>query len=308
MRSSLDSVVYLNGKVTCAGWAAPETAGDEVCLTIRKEDGSILDAQVSRVKRADVGQVIYQDASFDKYGLTFSFEPGEMTNCYAVFTSKEHPEDVLEQLIDCPGLLAAYRYQHGIKGRIRRLQRAKSIKDFCLEEKYIDFEPEEKKYAIWYEKQYPGFAKRLKEKTTHFALHPKFSIIVPLYHTPLGFLDDMIQSVQKQTYENWELCLANGSPEDEELDAQVRKYMSKAPRIKYRKLEKNLGIAGNTNEALALATGSYTALLDHDDFLSPNALFEFVKAINENLDADCIYSDEDKVDQEGKLHYLPHFK
>ena len=100
MRSSLDSVVYLNGKVTCAGWAAPETAGDEVCLTIRKEDGSILDAQVSRVKRADVGQVIYQDASFDKYGLTFSFEPGEMTNCYAVFTSKEHPEDVLEQLIE----------------------------------------------------------------------------------------------------------------------------------------------------------------------------------------------------------------
>ena len=69
MRSSLDSVVYLNGKVTCAGWAAPEMAGDEVCLTIRKEDGSILDAQVSRVKRADVGQVIYQDASFDKYGL-----------------------------------------------------------------------------------------------------------------------------------------------------------------------------------------------------------------------------------------------
>ena len=84
MRSSLDSVVYLNGKVTCAGWAAPEMAGDEVCLTIRKEDGSILDAQVSRVKRADVGQVIYQDASFDKYGLTFSFEPGEMTSCYAV--------------------------------------------------------------------------------------------------------------------------------------------------------------------------------------------------------------------------------
>ena len=83
-----------------------------------------------------------------------------------------------------------------------------------------------------------GFAKRLKEKTTHFALHPKFSIIVPLYHTPLVFLDDMIQSVQKQTYENWELCLANGSPEDEELDAQVRKYMSKEPRIKYRNWKK----------------------------------------------------------------------
>ena len=95
--------------------------------------------------------------------------------------------------------MAAYRYQHGIKGRIRRLQRAKSIKDFCLEEKYMDLEPEEKKYAIWYEKQYPGFAKRLKRKDYAF-LHfiRSFSIIVPLYHTPLDFLDDMIQSVQKQ--------------------------------------------------------------------------------------------------------------
>ena len=186
MRSSLDSVVYLNGKVTCAGWAAPEMAGDEVCLTIRKEDGSILDAQVSRVKRADVGQVIYQDASFDKYGLTFSFEPGEM-NCYAVFTSKEHPEDVLEQLIDCPGLLAAYRYQHGIKVVFVELQRAKALKISVLKENIWILNQRKKNNAIWYEKQYPGFAKRLKEKTTHFALHPKFSIIVPLYHTPLVF-------------------------------------------------------------------------------------------------------------------------
>lgn len=308
MKSSFDSVVYLNGKVTCTGWATPEKAGDEVLLVIRKEDGTILDAQVGRNKRADVGEVIYQDASFDMYGLTFSFEPGEMTNCYAVFTSKEHPEDTIEVLIDCPGLLATYRYQHGIKGRIRRLQHAKSLKEFCLEEKYLDLEPDEKRYAIWYEKQYPGFAERMKQKTTHFALHPKFSIIVPLYRTPLNFLNDMIESVRRQTYENWELCLANGSPEDEKLDASVKAYMKKEPRIKYVKLEENLGIAGNTNAALSLATGSYTALLDHDDFLAPNALFEFVKAINENGDADCLYSDEDKVDQDGKLHYFPHFK
>ena len=308
MKSSLDSVVYRNGKVTCTGWAAPETPKDEVCLRIRKEDGTILDVQVSKNKRADVGEVIYQDASLDMYGLTFSFEPGKMTNCYAVFTSKEHPTDTLEVLIDCPGLWADYCYQHSMKGKLRRLQHSKSLRDFCLEEKYLDLEPEEKKYAIWQEKQVPGFTERLKEKTAHFALHPKFSIIVPLYHTPLKFLDDMIDSVKKQTYENWELCLANGSPEDEALDAQVHKHMSGDPRIKYVKLKENLGIAGNTNEALKLATGSYTALLDHDDFLAPNALFEFVKAINETGDADCLYSDEDKVDQEGKLHYFPHFK
>ncbi len=308
MKSSLDSVTYLNGKVTCAGWAAPEIPGDEVCLVVKKEDGTILSASLTRNRRADVGEVIYKDASFDQYGLTFSFEPGEMTNCFAVFTSKEHPEDMLEVLVDCPGLFATYRYQHSMKGRIRRLQHSKSIKEFCLEEKYLDCEPDEKRYAIWYDKNYPGVVERMREKTIHFALHPKFSIIVPLYHTPKNFLTDMVNSVKKQTYENWELCLANGSPEDEELDAQVKSLMNGEPRIKYVKLKENLGIAGNTNEALALATGNYTALLDHDDFLAPNALFEFVKAINENGDADCLYSDEDKVDQDGTFHYFPHFK
>lgn len=98
----------------------------------------------------------------------------------------------------------------------------------------MDLEPRGKKIRNLVREAVTMVANAPKEKTTHFALHPKFSIIVPLYHTPLVFLDDMIQSVQKQTYENWELCLANGSPEDEELDAQVRKYMSKEPRIKYR--------------------------------------------------------------------------
>ncbi len=308
MKNSFDSVVYLNGRVTCTGWAAPEMAGDEVCLAVKKEDGTVLEAIVTKIRRADVGEVIYGDASFDQYGISFSFEPGEMTNCYAVFTSKEHPNDVLEALVDCPGLLAAYRYQHSIKGRIRRLKCAKNLKEFCLEEKYLDCEPDEKRYAIWHDKNYPGMVECVKEKTTHFALHPKFSIIVPLYHTPKKFLEDMINSVKKQTYGNWELCLANGSPEDEELDVQVNSLMNGEPRIKYVKLKENLGIAGNTNEALALATGSYTALLDHDDFLAPNALFEFVKAINENGDADCLYSDEDKVNQEGTFHYFPHFK
>lgn len=308
MKSSFDSVVYVNGKVTCTGWAAPEKAGDKVCLLVRKENKTILDTQITRCRRADVGEVIYKDISYDMYGLTFSFEPGEMETCYAVFTSVEHPQDTLEVLIDCPGIFASYCYEHSIKGRIRRLQRSKSLKDFCLQEKYLDCEPDEKVYGIWYEKQLPDFKKRLKQRMTRFAVHPKFSIIVPLYHTPPEFLDDMINSVKKQTYENWELCLANGSPEDTELDARVRQHMNGEPRIKYVKLKENLGIAGNTNEALTLATGSYTALLDHDDFLAPDALFEFVKAINENGDADCLYSDEDKVDQEGKIHYFPHFK
>ena len=87
----------------------------------------------------------------------------------------------------------------------------------------------------------------------------------------------------------------------------ICEYVEKDPRVRYQKLGSNLGIAGNTNAAVNMAEGEYVALLDHDDFLSPNALFEFVKAINENGDADCIYSDEDKVDQEGKASLFSSF-
>lgn len=309
MRNSFDSVVYQNGKITCTGWAAPEVPGDHVELVVRREDGRVLEAVSAQNRRPDVGQVVYGNRQYDSYGLSVTFEPGDMSeNCYAVFTSREHPEDVLEAVIDCPGLYAAYRYQHGIKGRIRRLQHAKGLKDFWLQEKHLDREPEEKSYAVWYDRQRLTWRQRLEQKTMHFVLHPRFSIVVPLYRTPIPFLQDMVNSVRNQTYENWELCLVNGSPDDALLHREIKKLMEKEPRIRYKRLKENLGIAGNTNEALSLVTGAYTALLDHDDFLSPNALYEFVKAINEHPEADCLYSDEDKVDQEGKLHYFPHFK
>lgn len=308
MRNSFDSVVYRNKKIICTGWAAPAFPGDHVTLVVRDSKGNELSVQQKQIRRADVGQVIYGDDSFDGYGLTFSFEPEVVETCFAVFSSEEHPEDVLAADIDCPGLYAAYRYQHGIKGRIRRLQHARGLKDFILQEKYLDLDPEEKPYAIWFDTQKLSLRQRMEQTMTHFMLRPRFSVIVPLYNTPLNFLHDMADSVKKQTYSNWELCLVNGSPDNEELHQEVKKLMQGEPRIKYVRLKENLGIAGNTNAALKLATGSYIALLDHDDFLMPNALYEFAKAINENPGADCLYSDEDKVDQDGKQHFFPHFK
>lgn len=142
----------------------------------------------------------------------------------------------------------------------------------------------------------PEEAKRQREEK--FQRMPKISILVPLYNTPDLFLREMIESVTSQTYENWELCLADGSDKAHGLVAEiVREYQKKdeaagkSGRILYLKLEKNEGISGNTNQCLAMSTGEYIGLFDHDDILHPSVLYEYVKVINEKQ-ADYIYCDE----------------
>ena len=136
----------------------------------------------------------------------------------------------------------------------------------------------------------------------------KISIAVPVYHTPEPFLRAMIESVKRQTYPYWELCLADGSPEDEGLRQMLLQYAKEDDRIVVRILEKNLGIAGNTNAALEMATGEYIGLLDHDDFLEPDALF-WIASEMESLDwPDLLYTDEDKTSQDGSEYFQPNFK
>ena len=151
-----------------------------------------------------------------------------------------------------------------------------------------------------------------KQRETTFERMVKISILVPLYNTPLKFLDEMIGSVIAQTYENWELCLADGSDHDhDEVQTRCLEYASKDKRIIYKRLEKNEGIAGNTNRCYEMATGEYIGLFDHDDILHPAALYEYVKVINEQ-GADYIYCDEttfkgDSIDNMITLHFKPDF-
>ena len=133
-------------------------------------------------------------------------------------------------------------------------------------------------------------------------------MVVPAYQTPELFLRQMIDSLRNQTYENWELCIANGSPEDEAMAAVLLEYSQKDSRIRWKNLDENLGIAENTNAAFAMASGEFIGLLDHDDLLAPNALYEIVNIIEKNENADAVYTDEDKVTTELDEHFQPHLK
>ncbi len=138
-----------------------------------------------------------------------------------------------------------------------------------------------------------------------------FSIIVPAYNTPIPFFRDMVDSCVNQTYENWELCIADGSDGfNREVEAEARMMMERDARIKYRRLERNGGISENTNEALKMAGGDYLVLLDHDDLLHPAALYENEKMIRASS-ADFLFSDElvfrDRIPNIVALHLKPDF-
>lgn len=151
-----------------------------------------------------------------------------------------------------------------------------------------------------------------KQRDTVFDRSVTVSILVPLYNTPMNFLEEMIDSVRNQTYQKWQLCLADGSDEAHaEVGERCLAYAKEDSRIVYHKLAKNEGIAGNTNECYKLATGEYIGLFDHDDVLHPSVLYEYVKVINEQ-NADYIYCDEttfkgDSIDNMITLHFKPDF-
>ncbi|MCI8941263.1 MAG: glycosyltransferase [Dorea sp.] len=141
-----------------------------------------------------------------------------------------------------------------------------------------------------------------------FPINIKFSIIVPLYNTPRRFLKEMIQSILCQTYDNWELCMADGSDEEHFWVGEIcRDYAAKDSRIHYRRLPSNLGISGNSNACLKMSSGDYLVLVDHDDWLHPAALHEIMEAIC-TYKADFIYTDENTFHRRPQDAYLPHYK
>ncbi len=156
--------------------------------------------------------------------------------------------------------------------------------------------PEEPEYNQWIIQNEPKARELKDQKKQVFEKAYKISVVVPLFETKEYFLAELIDCLKQQTYSNWELCLADGSPK--KLDF-IERYL-KDDRIKYQWIGENRGISGNTNEAIKMATGSYIGFLDHDDLLAPFALFEVMKTIEENPDAEFLYSDEDRI--EGEFH------
>jgi len=175
-----------------------------------------------------------------------------------------------------------------------------------INREYYTLYPQQNNSASSYEKWI-----KVNEKDNFIVYPLKFSplisIIVPTYNTDKKYLIEMLESVLAQTYKKWELCIADDASSNDETIEVLKKYESKYKNIKVTYRKNNGHISRTSNSALELATGEYIVFLDHDDTLAPNALYEIAKKLNENRELKFIYTDEDKIDENGN-RYEPHFK
>ena len=165
---------------------------------------------------------------------------------------------------------------------------------------------EEFDYDAWFRRNRILDEELERQKKIVFPYAPKISILVPTFNTPKDLLIEMIESVRNQSYANWQLCIADGSDQEETKNI-IKEYVSKDNRIVVSWLDENYGISGNTNKALELADGEYTALFDHDDVLELNALYEVVSSLQE-VHHDIVYTDEDKLNGKTLQYEDPNFK
>ncbi|MEY8421224.1 glycosyltransferase [Lachnospiraceae bacterium 38-14] len=168
-----------------------------------------------------------------------------------------------------------------------------------------------KRALAFLQESMPSEEEKNRQREEKFSYMPKISVLVPLYNTPEKFLRDMIESVINQTYQNWELCLADASDSAHGDVAFVVDSYAGDKRVVYQKLQKNGGIADNTNACIEMATGDYLALFDHDDILHPSALYECAKVISEK-GAEFVYTDEVTFEGENlenivTYHFKPDF-
>lgn len=165
------------------------------------------------------------------------------------------------------------------------------------------------RYQRWITEHEPDAAglDRQQQTARSWSDSPKISLLVPVFNSSPPFLEQMLASVAAQTYENWEISLVDASPEDRRTGDLLERWEGREPRLRVQRLERNLGISENTNQALAQATGEFVALLDQDDRLAPFALYELAQAIRSHPDVDLFYSDEDRWNEAGE-RAAPFFK
>lgn len=301
---NVENLSYDEGVLVVSGWAID---AQDVQIELRRGD-ELIPCVIDKTYRKDINAVFDEVTTEYKPAFKLQMEIENIKNLQLVFTCGEKKSVYKirkKGTKSAPSIVDKvmfYMKHYGLKMTILRCMEKLSGSDGLTNIR------EGKEYQIWREKYEVKDAELEVQRTTKFEYEPKLSIVIPLYDTKSRYLKELIESIQNQTYSNWELCLADGTGVDTPLKSIVNSYIEKDARIKYEILTDNKGISENTNAAIRMATGDYIVLADHDDIVPANALFECVKAINEDSSIDVIYSDEDKIDMDGKKYFEPHFK
>lgn len=303
----IDSVSINDGVAAIKGWVVSKDAVDVVCTF----NGNAIQSNISWHNRSDVVQTFMEikEELPTPVGFVAKIDvSGKGKLDFRLVTKNKESK----QLIHIAGknsstMVAKTNYVGKAMHTLKQYGLGTTIKKgmgVLLKHKTVKWEG----YDKWIARHLPSERELLKQKQENFEITPCFSIVVPLYKTPKRFLEELVVSVKNQTYSNWQLVLCDGSGSDTNLTPILEAMTGSDERIIYETSDKPLGIADNTNKAIAMATGDYIVLGDHDDLFTANALYECVKAINSDKNIDMIYTDEDKVDMNSKHFFEPSLK
>ena len=306
----IDSIRRRGNQMAVVGWMIDYQKDNQI--KVQDDSGNPIPYELKQIARPDVCRA-YKLKDVKAFGFEITVARKDLKNHKFVvrfennMTAKETEVDVKK-----------YDFENSPRGRMiktlspsRGKENLKIIRDkgFSYFVKFVQdqMDVEQDDYETWLRAHQPSPKELKKQRKTKFAYEPKISIVIPLYNTPIRYLDELLVSITSQTYGNWELCLADGSTKKEVGDFIHQKY-GKEKRIRYQKLKENKGIAGNTNAAVAMAEGDYVMLCDHDDLVAVDALYEMVSVLNENPATDIVYTDEDLVNSDTTSYFSPRFK
>lgn len=320
MKYKIDVVRIRENSITLNGWVIGRSPQLVATFAVEDEYHQPVECKQVATRRDDVSQIYYKQVYDKDFGFDIQF-PYERGHSYWL-------------LIHCDGKTARIKFNEELIARRssvahKRVEKIKDLMNLETVRVAADFGKKhglkalflksrhklqgldnDYDYAEWYNLTKPTEEELAKQRKMVFPYQPKLSIAIPAYKTPEKYLREMLDSLLAQTYVNWEVCLVNGSPKGEGIivDRVMKQYCEQGHRFRYKNLEENRGIAGNTNAAIEMISGDFLVLADHDDTLPEYALFEVVAAINDHPQCEVIYSDEDKLDMDGGALFDPHFK
>ena len=320
MKYKIDVVRIRENSIQLNGWVIGKTPESKAEFEVLDQEKKPLPVKYVATRRDDVSQIYYKQVYDRDYGFDIQFPYQRGADYWLV--------------IRCDGKTARVKYNEELIAKRASVahKRMEKIKDLMnMETVHVALEFGKKHglkalllksrhklqgldndydYGEWYELTRPKEEELAAQRETRFAKEPLLSIVIPAYKTPEKYLREMLDSILAQTYKKWEVCVANGSPKGEGaiVSRVMAEYTKKDSRFHVSELGENLGISGNTNAALEMASGDFIILADHDDTIPEHALYEVAKIINEHPDCDVIYSDEDKLDMDGGALFDPHFK
>lgn len=291
--------------LTLSGWGV---GAEELALTVKADGKTVKDVTIKKNYRRDVMEVFEEADNAYKAGFQIVTSAAGVKKIEVILESADKKsvyKTSVAAAASGKGSAAAlnafqkffiYLRKEGVSATFNRIR----VKLFHKKDTFT--------YERWLKDNQITKSELEEQRKERFSYEPKFSIVVPLYMTKEAYLRALIESIENQTYGNWELCLADGSGANSPLEKIVAEYQKKGLNISYQILKENKGISENTNAAIKMATGDYIVLADHDDIMAENALYECAKAINEDKEIDVLYSDEDKIDMAGKKYFDPNFK